>query len=306
MEPELIKKEGFINTDIEKTVNSIIDFIRRYAIDLKKDGALVGLSGGLDSCVTLKLCIEALGRERVRAVILPERDSDPSQMRDAKKFAESLSVKHTVKRISPMLWWMGVYRLYPPSFLFSRSVQKRFVIKHRKKLSENIGKDLYLANLEGGNNQELNKGLAFYRIKHRIRSSILFYYSELYNYLFVGTSNKSEWLTGFFVKYGDGIADIMPLISLFKTQVNDIASYLNIDTYFIEKAPSPDLIPGITDSDMLKMSYGKLDQILAGLEKNITEEKISKLSGATEEEIERVRSMISKSENLRTWPIGFK
>ena len=153
MEPELIKKEGFINTDIEKTVNAIIDFIRRYAIDLKKDGALVGLSGGLDSCVTLKLCIEALGRERVRAVILPERDSDPSQMRDAKKFAESLSVRHTVKRISPILWWLGVYRLYPPSFLFSRSVQKRFVIKHRKKLSENIGKDLYLANLEGGNNQ---------------------------------------------------------------------------------------------------------------------------------------------------------
>ncbi|MCJ7471809.1 MAG: NAD(+) synthase [Actinobacteria bacterium] len=301
----MIKKEGFINTDIEKTVKAIIDFIRRYAIDLKRNGALIGLSGGLDSCVTLKLCIEALGRDRVRAIILPERDSDPTQMRDAKKFAESLSVKYTVKRISPILWWLGVYRLYPPSFLFSRSVQKRFVIKHRKKLSKAIGKDLYLANLEGENNQELNKGLAFYRIKHRIRSSILFYYSELYNYLFVGTSNKSEWLTGFFVKYGDGVADIMPLISLFKTQVNDIASYLNIDAYFIEKAPSPDLIPGITDSDMLKMSYGKLDQILAGLERNMTEDKIGRISGATEEEIERVRSMISKSENLRTWPIGF-
>ena len=302
----MIKKEGFINTDIEKTVNAIIGFIRRYAIDLKKNGALIGLSGGLDSCVTLKLCVEALGPDRVRAVILPERDSDPSQMRDAKKFAENLSVKYTIKRISPILWWLGVYRLYPPSFLFSRNVQKRFVTKHRKKLSEAIGGDLYLANLEGENNRELNKGLAFYRIKHRIRSSILFYYSELYNYLFVGTSNKSEWLTGFFVKYGDGIADIMPLISLFKTQVNDIASYLNIDTYFIEKAPSPDLIPGITDSDMLKMSYGKLDQILAGLERNKTEDEISKFSGATKEEMERVMSMMSKSENLRTWPIGFK
>ena len=301
----MIKKEGFINTDIGKTVNAIISFIRRYAIDLKKNGALIGLSGGLDSCVALKLCVEALGSDRVRAVILPERDSDPSQMRDAKKFAESLSVKYTIKSISPILWWLGVYRLYPPSFLFSRNVQKRFVTKHRKKLSEAIGGDLYLANLEGENNRELNKGLAFYRIKHRIRSSILFYYSELYNYLFVGTSNKSEWFTGFFVKYGDGIADIMPLISLFKTQVNDIASYLNIDTYFIEKAPSPDLIPGIIASDMLKMSYGKLDQILAGLERNKTEDEISKLSGATKEEMERVMSMMSKSENLRTWPIGF-
>ena len=287
-------------------VNDIINFIRRYAIDLKKNGALIGLSGGLDSCVTLKLCIEALGHDRVRAVILPERDSDPSHMRDAKEFAKSLSIKYTVKKISPMLWWLGVYRLYPPTFLFSRSLQKKFVIKERNKLSKTIGKDLYLANLEGEGNQELHKGLAFYRIKHRIRSSILFYYSELYNYLFVGTSNKSEWLTGFFVKYGDGIADIMPLISLFKTQVNDIASYLKIDSHLINKAPSPDLIPGITDSDMLKMSYEKLDLILAGLEKNITEDNISRISGATMEEIERIRSIIYKSEYLRTWPIGFK
>jgi NAD+ synthase len=301
----LKNKEGLISIDIEKTVNSIIDFIRRYAIELKKDGALVGLSGGLDSCVTLKLCIEALGRDNVMAVILPERDSEPSQMKDAKKFAESLHVKYFIKRISSILWWLGVYRLYPPSFLFSRNVQNRFVLKHRKELSNTIGKDLYLANLEGGKNQELNKGLAFYRIKHRIRSSILFYYSELHNYLFVGTSNKSEWLTGFFVKYGDGIADIMPLLSLFKTQVNDIASYLKIDTHLIKKAPSPDLIPGITDRDMLKMDYRKLDLILSGLERNRTEQNISEISGASLEEIDRVKSIITKSEYLRTWPIGF-
>ena len=306
MELELNKEERLIATDIEKTVNDIIDFIRRYAIDLSKNGALVGLSGGLDSCVTLKLCIEALGRDNVMAVILPERDSDPSQMRDAKDFANSLSIKYTVKRISPILWWLGVYRLYPPTFLFSRSMQGKFVKGERNKLSKTIGKDLYLANLEGDNNKELNKGIAFYRIKHRIRSSILFYYSELYNYLLVGTSNKSEWLTGFFVKYGDGVADIMPLLSLYKTQVNDIASYLNIDSHLISKPPSPDLIPGITDSDMLKMSYAKLDLVLAGLEKNITEENISTISGANTEEIERVRSMIAKSEYLRTWPIGFK
>ena len=106
MGPELSREEGLINTDIVKTVNDIINFIRRYAIDLKKNGALIGLSGGLDSCVTLKLCIEALGHDRVRVVILPERDSDPSHMRDAKEFAKSLSIKYTVKKISPMLWWL--------------------------------------------------------------------------------------------------------------------------------------------------------------------------------------------------------
>jgi len=296
--------DRLIKTDKNKVINNIIDFIRRYAIDLKKDGALIGLSGGLDSCITLKLCVEALGRDNVLAVILPERDSDPSHMKDAREFAESLSVKYTVKKISPVLWWLGVYRLYPPAFLFPRRIQEKFVLKQREKLSNTIGKDLYEANLEGTKNKDLNKGLAFYRIKHRIRSSILFYYSELYNLLLVGTSNKSEWLTGFFVKYGDGIADIMPLISLFKTQVIDIALDLNIDRHIIQKSPSPDLIPGITDRDMLKLSYKKLDLILAGIEQNITEDDISRISGASAEEIARVRFLIDKSENLRTWPIG--
>ncbi|MCK5566641.1 MAG: NAD(+) synthase [Actinomycetia bacterium] len=293
-----------IKTDKNKVINNIIDFIRRYAIDLKKDGALIGLSGGLDSCVALKLCVEALGRDNVMAVILPERDSDPSHMKDAREFAESLSVKYIVKKISPVLWWLGVYSLYPPAFLFPRRVQERFVLKQREKLSNVIGKDLYAANLEGTKNREFNKGLAFYRIKHRIRSSVLFYYSELYNLLLVGTSNKSEWLTGFFVKYGDGIADIMPLISLFKTQVIDLALDLNIDRHIIQKSPSPDLIPGITDRDMLKLSYEKLDLILAGIEQNITEDAIKRVSGASAKEIERVRFLINKSENLRTWPIG--
>ncbi len=305
MEFELAREDDrLIKTNKNKVINNIIDFIRRYVIDLKKEGALVGLSGGLDSCVTLKFCVEALGRDNVMAVILPERDSDPSHMKDARKFAESLSVKYIVKKISPVLWWLGVYRLYPPAFLFPRRIQEKFVLKQREKLSNTIGKDLYAANLEGTKNKDLNKGLAFYRIKHRIRSSILFYYSELYNLLLVGTSNKSEWLTGFFVKYGDGIADIMPLISLFKTQVIDIAQDLNIDRHIIQKSPSPDLIPGITDRDMLKLSYKKLDLILAGIEQNITEDDISRISGASAEEIKRVRLLIDKSENLRTWPIG--
>ncbi|MCJ7666578.1 MAG: NAD(+) synthase [Actinobacteria bacterium] len=296
--------DKLISIDKASCINNIINFIRRYVIEMEKDGALVGLSGGLDSCVILKLCVEAIGRDNVTAVIIPERDSDPSHMKDAVNFAKSLSVKYIVKKISPVLWWLGVYRLYPPAFLFPRKVIERFVIKQREKLSDEVGGDLYIANLEGTKNRELNKGLAFYRIKHRIRSSILFYYSELYNLLLVGTSNKSEWLTGFFVKYGDGISDIMPLISLFKTQIKDIATDLNIDRHIIQKSPSPDLIPGVTDMDMLKISYEKLDLILAGIEQNITEDDISIMSGASAEEIERVRLLINKSEYLRTWPIG--
>jgi NAD+ synthase len=119
----------------------------------------------------------------------------------------------------------------------------------------------------------------------------------------VGCANKSEWLTGFFVKYGDSIADIMPIISLYKTQVFELSRYLKIPDYILEKAPSPDLLPGLVDEDALGISYKKLDLILACFERGYPADKISQLSGATEEEIKKVSLYMNKSEYLRTWPI---
>lgn len=296
-------KKDFLHFDPGRAVKKITDFIRRYIIELNRDGAIVGLSGGLDSCVTLKLCSKAVGPENVRAVIIPERDSEPGHIRDAKRFARSLSVTYTVKNISPVLWWLGVYRLYPPTLFFPRKMQARFVNKSRKRIAEVLKKDIYLANLEDGNHPELHRGKAFYRIKHRLRSSLLFYYSELFNMLFVGTSNKSEVMTGFFVKYGDNIADIMPLSFLYKTQVKIIASHLGIDKRIIDKSPSPDLIPGIIDEDMLGLDYEKLDKILISMEHNHDDNQIMDKTGADQKEIDRVRTMMLSSEYLRTWPL---
>ena len=159
---------------------------------------------------------------------------------------------------------------------------------------------MYLANLTGSSDKELCRGSAYYRIKHRIRSVLLFYYAELNNYLLVGCANKSEWLTGFFVKYGDSIADIMPLISFYKTQIFAIADYLRLPDYIINKAPSPDLLPGIIDEDMIGIPYKKLDIILYGLEKKYSLDKIIDISGATYNEIKRVIEIMDKSRYLRT------
>lgn len=293
----------FLNLNFEKTLKKAIYFIRNYMIDLKKEGIVVGLSGGLDSCLILKLCAEAIGSEKVLAVILPERDSSPKNMKDAVRFAKSLGIRFILKKITSILWLLGIYQLYPSTFLFTKSVQTRFVKKHRNALSKKIGKDIFMANLEGFPDNDLNKAMAFYRIKHRLRSSILFYYSELNNYLLVGTSNKTEWLTGFFVKYGDGIADIMPISNLYKTQVIYFARYLKIDDYIIEKSPSPDLVPGIVDEDMLGLPYIKLDMILFGIENNLTDDHILKIANASRDELERVREIIEKSEYLRRWPV---
>jgi NAD+ synthase len=289
--------------DLEESRKRIIDFIRKYAADLNKQGAVVGLSGGIDSALVLKLCVEALGPDNVIAIMLPERDSGGQNAIDAKKFAKGLGVRIVYKKITNLLSAIGVYRLYPPTFFIKKSIIERFVHQKRKDLSSRLKKDIFIANLEGGNDRELSKGIAFYRIKHRLRSTILFYYSELNNYLFVGCANKSEWLTGFFVKYGDSIADIMPIISLYKTQVFALSEYLEIPDYILQKAPSPDLLPGLVDEEALGISYKKLDLILYGLEKGFSTGEIMNISGATMDDVKRVTLYTEKSDYLRKWPV---
>ena len=299
-----MESNNLLEFDLEITKKNINDFIRKYGKDLNKQGAVVGLSGGVDSALVLKLCVEALGYKNVIAVMLPERDSSGQNTIDAKKFASELGVRIIYKKITNILSLIGVYRLYPPTFLIKRSLIEKYVYQKRKDLSLRLQKDIFLANLEGSSDKELSKAIAFYRIKHRLRSTVLFYYSELNNYLLVGCANKSEWLTGFFVKYGDSIADIMPIISLYKTQVFRLSEYLKLPDYILKKAPSPDLIPGLVDEEALGISYKKLDLILFCFEKGYPADKIIQLSGATDEEIKKVSVYMKKSDYLRKWPIA--
>lgn len=273
-------------------------FIRSYALSLDRDGAIVGLSGGLDSAVVLKLCLNALGSSRVKAVILPERDSQSVHVKDAVNLCRHLGIDYILKKITLPLWMLGIYRLYPPPWLFPASLVKKFIAKK----IEDLGPDPFMSRLEG-RNRKLDKPLAFLNIKNRIRASLLLYYAELNHYLLVGTINKSEWLTGLWVKYGDGIADIMPLSGVYKTQVIKLAKYLNIPSRFIEKPPTPDLGAAIGDEQLLQINYPKLDIILSGLEHNLTLSHIAEIADVSMEEVERVQNLINKSEWLRQPPM---
>lgn len=289
-----------LDIDLEVTQHKIKQFIRRYTIKLNKSGVLLGLSGGIDSSLVLKLCCEAAGKDNTIAVILPERDSDSKNIKDAVKWARELGVKYICKKLTPTLWLIGIYRLFPPAFLVPKILISRYVAREREVISKRVGEDLFISTLSGTTDRQLNKAFAYYKVKHRLRGTMLFYYADLYNYLCVGCLNKSEWLTGFFVKYGDSSADIMPIISLYKTQVVKLAEYVGLPDYIIMKKPSPDLIPGIFDEDVLGMSYQKLDLILYGIEKNLSVEEISKIADATVKEINRVKEIVKKSEYQRS------
>lgn len=140
---------------------------------------------------------------------------------------------------------------------------------------------------------------ALANVKARARMILLFEYANITNSLVCGTSNKSEMLVGYFTKYGDGGVDIMPLGDLYKTQVRELAKFLKIPKEVVSKPPTAGLWHGQTDEEELKLSYNRLDKILAGLEKKIEINEIAKIVDVKKSEVERVKSMRIKSQHKR-------
>ena len=129
---------------------------------------------------------------------------------------------------------------------------------------------------------------------------LLYLYAEVGNRLVVGAANKSEYQIGFFVKHGcDDAADIMPLLNLYKTQVRELARFLNVPSRIIEKPPSPDIIPGIIDEEATGIPYEKLDLILLALERGWENPTIAETLKVEEEKVRYVNSLVGKSEHMR-------
>jgi len=136
-------------------------------------------------------------------------------------------------------------------------------------------------------------------IKARARMILLFEYANIKNLLVCGTSNKSEILVGYFTKYGDGGVDIMPIGDLYKTQVRQLADYLKIPEELISKPPTAGLWTGQSDEQELKLTYEKLDLILAGLERKMDHTNIARISGVKLSEVDRVKRMRIASQHKR-------
>ena len=145
---------------------------------------------------------------------------------------------------------------------------------------------------------EPNK-LALANVKARLRMVLLFEYANMTHSLVCGTSNKSELLIGYFTKYGDGGVDLMPIGDIYKTQVWEIARYLDLPIDMIKKPPTAGLWKGQTDEKELRLSYVELDQILYGLERKISFDRIVSEVGCSLDDVERVKRMRIKSQHKR-------
>jgi len=247
--------------DLSLEKSRIVKFIQTQVGAYGFQGAVVGISGGIDSAVVAALLVEALGREKVLGLLLPERDSAASTIPDSLLVCRSLGISYKKRDISPLIRKTGVYRSKPPALLFSRKIKEAYA--QSQWLRE---QDPYLADLknEGDTISKVNQ--AYYRAKHRMRLVMLYYEAEKRGYAVVGTTNKTEHIAGFYVKWGDDSSDIEPILHLYKAKVFALASVLDIPEKIIEKKPSPDLAPGITDEFAMGLSYADLDRILEKLE----------------------------------------
>ena len=229
----------------QQTIDDISDFVRKEISEkFTKYGAVIGLSGGIDSAVTASLCKNALDEEKILGIIMPEKESDKDSEIHAKKFAEMNRIKTETVDISQILETFGVYEkkenIIKEKFPnFNSNCKYRMIVPSN---IQNVGMPFLEILDEEKTLHKLKVSLSEFlaitaatSIKHRVRMTMLYYFAEKNNYAVIGTTNKSEYLQGYFVKYGDGGSDIEPIVNLYKTQVYQLGKLLNISEEIISK-----------------------------------------------------------------------
>jgi len=295
--------KDILRIDPEVEVQKISSFIREMSVkNFKSRGAVVGLSGGIDSAVVAALCVHALGRERVLGLLLPEVESNPISLKYGRMQAEKMGIKTIKVDITKNLKSLGVYedrntvvkRIFPE---FDDSF--RFHITLPQNLLEKDRFNYHSITIEDGNGTRQTKRVsatdwleisACQNMKQRIRMIQLYRYSERNNYFVAGTTNRAEIMQGCFVKFGDGGVDIEPLAHLYKTQVYELARYLGVIQEIIDRPSSPDTysLP-VTDKEFyFCIDYSLLDLLLYAYEKDVPLEIISKTLDLGEQQIQRV------------------
>lgn len=215
--------------DVEKTVSDITEKLRNDVFHvLKRKGAIVGISGGIDSSVTLALVVRAIGAEKIKGIIMPENDSSPESKSLALELANKFNVKTIEENITDALTGFGCYQRRDEavkSVIPDYNPQTdKFKIELRQSVSNMKLPPVFYVTVIFENGLVESKMLptkeylqivAASNFKQRSRMSMLYYHAEANHYAVIGTPNKHEVKQGFFVKYGDGGADVMPIGHLF-------------------------------------------------------------------------------------------
>jgi NAD+ synthase len=284
--------------DAEKIAALIHDCILRR---FRKKGVVVALSGGIDSSVVGALAVRALGRERVLGLLMPERDSSPETLPLSQLVASHLGIETVQEDITGILESVCCYRRRDDAI---RLVVPEYGAGWKSKivLPSVLADDQYrlfsvVVQDPSGKRSEVRLSLDAYlgivaasNFKQRTRKMLEYYHADRLNYAVTGTPNRLEYDQGFFVKLGDGAADIKPIAHLYKTQVYQMAEFLKLPEAIRGRPPTTDTysLSQSQEEFFFSVPYDKMDVILYGKNQDVSPAEVGRVVGLTAEQVERV------------------
>jgi NAD+ synthase len=292
---------SLLKIDLEKTADAIEKAIRTQVSGFRRRGVVVGLSGGIDSSVVTCLCVRALGAERVQVLLMPERDSSSESLTLGRALTSQLGTPTLVENIAATLEAAGCYSRQ------REAIQQVFPEygdgwKHKITLPSILNSDrlnvseLTVESPSGEIRTSRMSAAAYLQIvaatnfKQRVRKMMEYYHADRLNYVVAGTPNRLEYDQGFFVKLGDGAADIKPIAHLYKTQVYALAEYVGVPEDIRRRPPTTDTfsMPQTQEEYYFALPYPQMDLCLYGHNHALPAAKTAGAAGLTEAQVERV------------------
>jgi NAD+ synthase len=286
--------------ETERIVQSLRQKVQKL---LRRHGGIVGVSGGVDSAVVCGLCVRAFGPDRVVPVLMPDKDSDPLSERLARQLTQKLGVEPVLEDVTPALEGFGCYRRrdeairrvfpeYDPAGGY-----KAKIVLPQNLLQENT-LNAFSVTIVAPDGEERNAPLpvreflqivAASNFKQRTRMATLYYHAELRNFAVIGTANKNEHDQGFFVKYGDAGVDIKAIGHLYKTQVYQLAAYLNIPKEIQERPPTSDTYsaPCTQEEFFFRLPFDLMDLLWYAQEHRIPAAEVAQVMELPEIQVQR-------------------
>ena len=290
-----------LDIDLAAAAAEIENAIRRHVGRLHKRGIVVGLSGGIDSSVVTALCARALGADRVQVLLMPERDSSPESLTLGRLLAGQLGTPVLVEDIAPTLEAAGCYARQQEAI---RMVFPEYTAGYKNKITLPSILDADRLNVSEltiesptGERRKARMPLAAYlqfiaatNFKQRIRKMMEYYHADRLNYAVAGTPNRLEYDQGFFVKLGDGSADLKPIAHLYKTQVFALAEHIGVPLEIRRRPLTTDTfsLPQTQEEFYFALPYQQMDLCLYGLNHGMSADATAKAANLTAAQVERV------------------